>query len=760
MKEIQVIKRNGNIENYDVSKIKKIIEFATKDISVNPLLLESKISSNIKNKIKTSEIQFSLISNAISLVSVDEPEWAIVAGRLDMYNLYRDVYKNFKIDYSTPLLEIITKGVNLGLYDKEILKIYTEKDIEKIQSFINPDYDLKLPISSTKLLIKKYLVKHKQKVYELPQFANIITMMFLCKNETNRILRIKETYEAVASLKISLATPFKANLRKPKANLSSCFIVEIDDNIDSINKTFADIAKISKSGGGVGVYLGRLRPSNSLIKGHPGGNNIVTWAKIIDDMAPAWNQAGIRKGAITISLDIFHKDIESFIEMKTESGGDVRQKCFNIYPQVIINTPFINAVLNDLDYPLLDRTTILKDLKIDICNLEEFNANYDKILEVAKDNKLYNCSVIKAKKLWKRLLEIYVETGELYIVCKDNMNKTNPLRPRKDYAVGSLGYINSYNLCVESTSYAKPSYDFKTEYKNNSYYESFTPGRTHTCNLISLNISEMNLKDIEKYSMLAVRMLDNAIDLTKVPIIEGEILSNNTRIIGVGVMGVADFLAKEKKNYEANKDWIESNIFERISYYTLKGSVELAKERKAFYDFENSNYYSKGDEILFLGKTSKELMNQSLTKEFDWITLLKDVEKFGVRNSQLFAVAPNTSSSLLCGCSASYLPVFSKFSYETLDKLNIPVVPKYLKSRFWYYKEYQYLEAKHIVELTNSISKWIDTGISMELVLSEKDNIKELSDSLLKGFSENLKAMYYSRTISKENVSGCVSCAN
>ena len=890
--DILVQKRDGRLEAYDVSKIKNIIHFATKDLRVNSLVLEATVSSKVKNKIKTQEIQFGLIQSAVSLITIDEPDWAIVAGRLEIYNLYREVYKNHKIEYNTTkLIDFIKLAVKYSLYDSVILEKYSTEEIDVIEKFIQPKYDLIFPISSTKSLFKKYLIKHKGKPFELPQFANIVTVMFLNQHEkVDRLKKIKEDYEAVASLSISLATPFKANLRKPNANLSSCFITEIDDNAESINHTFRNIATISKNGGGVGVYLGRLRPSNALVKGNPGANVINVWAKIIDDMAPAWNQChienseveivdenlftkvikiqdvkegdliksynvnsgevvfnevkkthikkvdienqlsfqlangnsiitskltrlyspkfnqymnsedfelgdelltsdgktttkiveisefnsnndfydftvkndenffvnsilthncGVRSGAITVSVDVFHKDIESFIEMKTESGGDVRQKCFNIYPQVIVNQKFIEAVKNDDVFPLLDRTSVIDVLNIDICDLKQFNDNYTKIVELVKNKKLYNCELIKAKDLWKRMLQVYIETGDLYIVCKDAMNKTNPFYDAEMF-------INSYNLCTESTSPARPSHSYKKTYdaEKGVAVETFTPGRTHTCNLISLNISAMSLSDINKYAKQAVRMLDNAIDVTTVPLIEGELLTQETRIIGVGLMGVADHLAYNKKSYETDQDYIE-NIFERVAYYTLESSVEIAQEKGAFGLFDKSSF-AKGK---FLGKTGIELQNQSLTKEFDWVSLLERAKK-GVRNSQLFAVAPNTSSSLLCACSASYLPIFSKFSYETLDKMNVPVVPKYLNERFWFYKEYPNIPVQVIINLTTRLHLWLDTGISCELVISpEKDNIKDISDALLNGFSTTLKALYYSRTIDRSSVS-CVSCAN
>ena len=748
--EILVQKRDGRFENYDIAKIKNIISFATKDLRVNPLTLEATISSKVKNKIKTSEIQFNLIQSAVSLITIDEPDWSIVAGRLDIYNLHREVYKLHKINYETKLIDFIKIAIKYNLYDKVILERYSEYEINEIEKYINPEYDMIFPISSTKSLFKKYLIKHKGKSFELPQFANIVIAMFLNQYETkDRLRKIKDDYEAIASLKISLATPFKANLRKPNANLSSCFVTEIDDNTESINHTLKNIAMISKNGGGVGVYLGRIRPSNSLVKNYAGANVINVWVKIIDDMAPAWNQCGTRSGAITVSLDIFHKDIESFIEMKTESGGDVRQKCYNIFPQVIINSKFIEAVKNDTEFPLIDRKKILDDLGIDVCDLKQFNDNYDLIVSKIKDKKLYNCELTSAKELWKKLLRIYIETGDLYIVCKDAMNKTNPFYDEEMF-------VNSYNLCCESSSPARPSTNFKKHYnkETNEASETFTPGRTHTCNLISLNVSEMSLKEIENYSKQAVRMLDNAIDVTNVPLIEGEILTEETRIIGVGILGLADHLAFNKKSYEIDQDYIE-NIFELVSYYTLESSIEIAEEKGSFGIFDKSSFKNKK----YLGKTGQELMEQSLTKSLDWVTLLERASK-GVRNSQLFAVAPNTSSSLLCASSASYLPIFSKFSYETLDKMNVPIVPKFLSERFWYYKEYTNIPVKTIIELTNKLHKWVDTGLSMEVVISpEKDNIKDISDALLNGFSDNLKALYYSRTIDRSSVS-CVSCAN
>ena len=751
-----VTKRDGRIEEFNVQKIKDIVSFAVKGLGVSSVELESNLQTKFKNKIKTSDIQSELVNTAVSLTSVEDPDWALVAGRLEMYSLLRDIYKNTKYDYNSSLYEIISKMVKDGYYDSVILKEYTREEIDKISEFIDPSRDWILPISSVKSLRKKYLISSKKAIIELPQVANIVTCMFLNINEPKgvRIKRVEEDYNAVSLLKISLATPFKANLRKPKANLSSCFVLEIDDNTESITKTLGDIALISKNGGGVGIYLGRIRPSNSFIRNYPGANKINSWTKIINDVIVSFDQGGVRSGAATVSLDIWHKDILDFIEMRTENGGDVRLKCFDIFPQVILYKKFFDELVSDGEFPLLDRKTIMEELKVDPVNLQEFNDNYDLIKEKVKEGKLYNCSLIKAKDLWKRILSVYIETGSLYLTHKDNVNRTNPF-------LESGKIINSANLCLESFSLTRPSSDFKTEYNPETEKAeiTFTPGRYHTCNLISLNVSEMSIKEIEKYSRQAVRMLDNAIDLTKVPVIEGNLNSKETRVIGVGLLGVADYMARNKLDYIKNPEEVE-RIFECVSYNTLKSSIELAKEKGSFPLFEESCFKNG----IFLGKTGEELSKESVN-QYDWTSLLEDAKK-GVRNAMLMAVAPNTSTSLLCGSSASYLPVFNKFNYETLADMNVPVVPKYLKERFWYYKESINIPVKDIINLTNQVTKWVDTGISCELVITpQKDNIKDISSSLISSFNSNLKTLYYNRTIdleagTKDGHSYCVSCAN
>lgn len=748
-----VIKRNGEKATFQISKIREVINWACKDIDVNPLKLESSITSKFKNNIKTSDIQDILIQTCTSLASIDEPEWSLVAGRLVIYNLSRNIYKQTGYSYETNFSEFFEYMIRNGYYDKSILNNINIDDLKKLHTYINPNNDNDYNIGSALSLVKKYLVKNQRGTLELPQFADMSVSVFLNQKEENFISETIKDYKMISQKIISLATPFKTNLRKPNANLSSCFILEIDDNIESIMKSYTDMALISKNGGGVGVYLGKIRPENSLIKGTPSANVINKWIKIINDIAVAVNQLGTRKGAITPALDVWHLDLEEFIELKTEVG-DLRLKAFDVYPQVVLNNKFIEAVKNDLDWYLLDRQEVQKVLNIDLTNPNEFNNNYNIIIENIKNNKITHYKKTSAKKLWKRLLTVYIETGDLYMCNKDNMNLMNPM-------IDAEEFIQCGNLCQESFSPIKASTNFKTEIKDGIVYNSFKPNLIHTCNLVSLNLTKIlnNEKLLESATRRAVRILDKAIDVTEVPIFEGQQHNQFFRTIGIGTLGTADWMAYNKLSYNKEEDWIElEKLYEKISYYAFDESANLAQEKGSFEKFNESNF-SKG---ILLGRTAQELQENSKAN-LDWISLADKTSK-GIRNMLLVALAPNTSTAVTMGASASYLPIFNKFYNESMDKLNVPVSPEFLKNRFWYYNEGFTVPTENIIRLTNKLQYWIDTGISMELIINpELTNIKKISDALLECFSQNLKTVYYSRTIdltsSTKEVS-CVSCAN
>lgn len=560
--------------------------------------------------------------------------------------------------------------------------------------------------------------------------------MLLAINEENRVLVAKSFYNALSLKKISLATPILANLRVPNGNLSSCFITAMDDNIESIFYNIDTIAKISKNGGGAGLNISRIRAKNSMVNGyHNASGGVIPWIKIINDTAVAVNQQGRRAGAVTVALDSWHLDIESFLELQTENG-DQRGKAYDIYPQVVVSDLFMERVEKNLEWTLLDPYEIRMKYGVELCELygEEFEEKY---LEIEKDRDITLKKVVKARELFKEIMKTQIETGMPYIFFKDRANLMNHNN--------HVGMIGNGNLCMESFSNFSPSRDFKEDIDENSGVRKVNLGEVHTCNLVSLNLAEIEREELEKNVSIAVRILDNTIDLTKTPIKESDKHNKNYRAIGVGTMGLADYLAREYMIYEESILEIDE-LFEEIALYSLKSSALLAKERGSYPMFKGSQW----DRGVFFQKYEKWYLENSKYSQ-KWKEVFELVKEYGIRNGELTAVAPNTSTSLLMGSTASVNPTFSRFYIEKNQKGAVPRVVKYLKDRSWFYPEFKNVDPQTYVKIMGRIGKWTTQGVSMELIFDLNKNIraKDIYDTLMTAWKEGCKSVYYIRTIQK-----------
>lgn len=743
-----VTKRNNEKQEFNLTKLRDQINFACKDLDVNPIVLESRLQSGIRNNIKTSELQELLIHSTLHLITTDEPDWLHVAGRLSMYQLHREVYKNTKIQYSE-FSNFLDYAIKNKYYRSDIKDKYSTEDILKFQKAIEDaqDSDFEMVLPQVLSLKSKYLVKTKKGIIEYPLFADMANAMLLADNPE----MVLEYFKSLYTQSVSLATPFKANLRREGGNTGSCFILSVGDSLDQISKSWNDIAKISKEGGGVGVYLGKIRPSGTHTQNIPKSNNISRWVKIINDIAVAVNQRGVRKGAVTPALDWYHLDIDSFIRMKSELGGDLREKCFDIFPQVVVDQYFIDAVKYGREVFLFNHFEVKEKLNIDVTDLVDKEL-YDAHLlidEAIKDGKIKGFEKIQAKTLWVEFLKIWIETGDFYIIHKDNINLSNYLKSK---------YIaNSANLCVESFSLSKVSTDWTTKRENSILKTTSTDGLSHSCSLISLNLGVLLTdKKLQQACRSAVRMLDASIDSGTMPILEAEISSQYLRNIGIGTMGTADWMAWNKLSYEKPQDIDElEKLYEKIAFYCYNESIELAKEKGPYPGIVDADY-SK-----LFGIDPVDLTKDSLNG-FDWVDLQSRIKTFGIRNFLLLAIAPNTSSGILNYSTASYLPPHNKLNYQTLADMSVPIMPRYIKQRFWYYKgKFQY-KAEDLLRVTGRIQKFIDTGISSEVFINpELTNIKNISDAIIEGFSnQTLKGIYYSLTIDAKKEYSCTDCAN
>ncbi len=752
-----VIKRDNQESPIDIKEIREAIHWACQGIDVQPLELESHITSIYSSKkISTAEIQLSLVDQALRMTSVERPEFRIVAARLLIMELYKEGshnrgYSSFGYD---DYLTFVKLAVEKNLYDPQIFDWYSEIELFEAGKLIKPEYDLDFDYAGARLLANRYLIKDNDNVFELPQELFLTAALFLAAHEPKdkRMDLVKEFYEAIASRKISLATPILINLRRIKGNLSSCFVTAADDSLDSIFYTVNTLAQISKNGGGVGVNLSRIRAGGAQIKGVGGASGgVIPWIRIMNDTAVAVNQMGKRAGAVTTALDIWHLDIPDFLELQTENG-DQRKKAYDIFPQVVIPDLFMERMEANKKWTLFDphEIELVYGIKLSEIWGEEFNAFYTKI---ESEDRITLRKEVDAKKLFKNIMKSQVETGMPYLFFKDTVNQTNPNKHD--------GFIGSGNLCQESFSNFRPSVVKETVIEGDDIVQRSSNGLIHTCNLVSLNLAEIEETELEKMCELSVRILDNTIDITETPIKESMLHNSRYRTIGIGAMGLADLLAVNSISYEKSTDFID-RYFENISYFVIKGSMNLAKERGAFPAFKGSDW-EKG---VFFGRPSSWFRRESHLGE-KWLSLQQEVQEHGIRNSQLLAIAPNTSSSLLQGCSAGVLPIYSKFHIDKNANGAVPICPPNIKEAFWYYKENKLIDQRHVVEVISTIQKWIDQGISMELLYNLNNNIRatDIYDTLVTAWKSGVKSVYYTRTIQKNsnistNKDECVSCAN
>jgi len=720
-----VTKRNNEKEPFDVEKVKQSIAFACEGVDVNPLELESRLDYFMKNGIKTSDIQLNIIEHAKQLATPQYPQWLMVAGHAFMMHeahSYKHKDKTFK--------EIVEFNVRQGFYTPSLLDSYTEDQLNTLGAYIDHKRDLDYSYASLLTNKLKYQNKH-----ELNQHMHMVNAMRFGETvqESERVKFVKEVYDVLSTRKFSLATPFMSNLRSG-GNTASCFIISLEDDIDSIFQNIHRIAKISKNGGGLGIYLGNLRAKGSSVgKADNASNTVVQWVKIINDTLVAVNQGGKRAGAGTVALPIWHNDILDFLDMQTEHG-DIRLKAYDVFPQITVPDLFMKRDTENLNWITFCPFEVKKKLNIDIRGKygKAFEECYEKIEQAFYSGRLKVSREIKARELTKQIMRIQFETGLPYLAFTDTINESNPNKNDPE----GIG-IPCVNLCTESFSNVVPD-----KYG-------------HVCNLGSVNMG--NIKDfneLAKVSRLACRILNAGIDLTNHP---DEITKNHNeryRTIGIGVMGLHDYLAREYTSFSNHS--LISEIFECIEYNAALESTEISKEKGTFKAYEYSAWKS--------GEMTQRFKSLGCGK-YDWDSLQEKINLFGIYNSQLTSPAPTTTTSISQDSSASVLPIYSAFFSEDNKNGTMKVSAKYLKDNpLGYGKTQSKFSAKEIIDVVSEAQKFTDTGISMELIFDQNKEgfkAKDLYDAIHYAHKKKIKAIYYIRSIKqKENQDeACVACS-
>lgn len=763
---MHVVKRGGRRERLDISKIRIVIDFACKDIDVDPMELELDAQIQFRDGITTKEIQQLLIRTAAEKVSPQTPQWQYVAARLLLYDLYKDVghlrgYKvkdkiNGKYKPYNPdsFYRLVKEYAEKGIYGEYLLENYTEEEFNELARYIDPDRDLLFNYTGIKVLADRYLVRDEDgNIIELPQEMYMLIAMTLAipERKEERLKYAKLFYDLMSKHEISLATPTLMNARRTHTQLSSCFVLTVEDDLYDIFDNVQKAGQISKFAGGLGIYLGKIRATGSPIRKFKGASSgVLPVVKILNDVMIYVDQLGMRKGSASITLDIWHKDVLDFLEVKT-NVGDERKKAHDIHPAISIPDLFMKRLRVGEKWTLFD-PYYCKNVK-DGKNLEDFyGKEFEELYErLERELPPEAKKEVDAFELWKRLLTVVFETGEPYIFFRDTANRLNPNK--------HCGMVYSSNLCSEiiqnmsATQHIEDSLDAETGIITHRKRS----GDVVVCNLGSINLGKVYTKeDMERVVPLLVRMLDNVISINYYAIKEAEYTNRRYRAIGIGVSNYHYCLVKNHIPWESEKHLeFADELFERIAYYAIKGSMELAKERGRYPLFEGSDW-SKG---IFFGRTAEE--NQKISKNgFDWIGLAEEVKKHGMRNAYLIALMPTGSTSLIIGATPSIDPIFAKYYKEENMSGILPQVPPEIDKYFWHYKSAYNIDQEWVIRAGAVRQKWIDQAQSLNLFIDpEQIDGPKLSRLYELAWELGLKTVYYCRSKSMTDIEECESCS-
>ena len=771
---IAVVKRSGRLETLDITKIQKYTASAVKGIEgVSQSELELDARLHFRDQITTEEIQQTLIKTAADKIDLECPNWTFVAARLFLYDLYHRV--NHFTGYKS-LKEYFERGEQAG---KIVLGLKEKFDLEFLDSHIKPERDLQFNYLGIKTLYDRYLIKDAEgKPIELPQHMFMAIAMFLAQNEKTPNEWAVKFYDMISKFEVVCATPTLANARTPRHQLSSCYIGSTPDNIEGIFDGYKEMALLSKYGGGIGWDYSKVRGLGSFIDGHKrAAGGVVPFLKITNDVAIAVDQLGTRKGAIATYLEIWHTDVNDFIELRKNSGEE-RRRTHDLFPALWICDLFMKRLEENALWTLFDPYQCQELTEL---HGEAFEKRY---LELEQDPNIIQ-EQVSAKDLWKKILMNYFETGLPFLCFKDNANRANPN--------GHAGIIRSSNLCTEIFQNTQPNhYRIQVEFEDGSKVEfeeeelvttdlgitkkankltslDFMQGKkifiaqrvcedglTAVCNLASVNLSKIHTReDIERVIPIAVRMLDNVIDLNFYPNRKVKATNMLNRAIGLGVMGEAEMLATQQIHWGSDSHLQKiDEIMEMISYNVILASSNLAQERGCYPQFAGSNWSKGIFPIDLANKEALKLVDRGglFGLCYDWQELKNIVMKNGMRNGYLMAIAPTSSISILVGTTQTIEPVFrKKWLEENLSGMIPVVVPNLTLETLNYYVSAYDLDQRDIIRAAAVRQKWIDQGQSTNIFMKvNKTSGRVLHEIYTLAWKLGLKSTYYLRSESPE----------
>lgn len=713
-------------------------------------ILEDKFLTFQKPELSIEENLQLLIKAAVELTTQEAPKWEMIAARLLLFTFERELRKAEESCQITTLYEKIVYLTGRGLYGQYILENYTKEEIDEFETFLAPERNDLFTYSGLELLLNRYVIHTGQGVaLESPQEMFLgIAMHLAMKEQKDRALWVKRFYDMLSKLQVTMATPTLSNARKPYHQLSSCFIDIVPDSLNGIYRSIDNFAKISKFGGGMGMYFGKVRASGSAIRGFEGAaGGVIRWIRLANDTAVAVDQLGVRQGAVAVYLDVWHRDLPEFLNLRTNNGDD-RMKAHDVFPAVCYPDYFWEQARDNIegDWYLMCPHEILtvKGYALEDCYGEAWKEKY---LDCVQDDRIKK-RVVPIKDIIRLIIKSAVETGTPFTFNRDHVNRMNPN--------GHKGMIYCSNLCTEIAQNMSgiEEVEERVETVNGEtvVVTVTKPGEFVVCNLASLSLGHLNVEDGEEIADItkcAVRALDNVIDLNFFPVPYAKINNEKYRPIGLGVSGYHHMLAKQGISWESEQHLqFVGDVFSKIHYAAIEASSEIAKEKGSYTYFEGSDW-----------QTGKYFDKRHLKTE-KWNQLREKVKQQGLRNAYLLAIAPTSSTSIIAGTSAGLDPIMNRYFLEEKKNGLMPrVAPELSMETFWYYKNAHYIDQKWSVRACGVRQRHIDQAQSMNLYITNEYTFRKVLDLYILAWEEGVKTIYYIRSKSLE-VEECEVCSS
>lgn len=755
---LQITDANGQLQPLDLDALTATIETASEGlegIDVQAILDET--VKNLYNGVKESDIATTMMMATRTRIE-QEPNYTYVTARLLSSELVSTGLEFLGLPTDTlegdALETFLKKGIELDLLSKDLLDF----DLAKLAAAIKPERSNQFTYLGLQTLFDRYFIHSNGVRFELPQLFFMRVSMGLSLNEENREDRAIEFYDLLSSFDYMASTPTLFNSGTLRPQLSSCYLTTIGDDLYDIYGAMRDNAMLSKWAGGLGNDWTPVRALNSYIKGTNGkSQGVVPFLKVANDTAVAVNQGGKRKGAVCAYLETWHLDVEEFLELRKNTGDD-RRRTHDMNTANWVPDLFMQRVFEDAEWTLFtpSETPDLHDL-----TGAEFAERYAHYEAVAKEQNMLHKKV-RAKDLWRKMLSMLFETGHPWITFKDVCNLRSPQQ--------HVGVVHSSNLCTEITL--------------NTNQDEIA-----VCNLGSINLVQhvqggvLDREKLARTVKTAVRMLDNVIDINYYAVPQAKTSNLKHRPVGMGIMGFQDALYEMNLAYgsDAAVDFADESM-EVISYYAIETSSNLALERGAYSTFKGS-LWDQGilpiDSLEIVAKSRPERMFEvDRTQRLDWDSLRTKVQKDGMRNSNVMAIAPTATISNICGVSQSIEPTFQNLYVKSnlsgeftvinpylvralkerglwdtvmVNDLKhfegsvqkIARIPEELKAIFATAFE---VDTRWIVDAASRRQKWIDQAQSLNLYIAGA-NGKKLDITYKMAWLRGLKTTYYLRAL-------------